>query len=180
MNEDGPIRFIGFGMNNKDGLWGISATQNHWPFIQGISYEFINTTDQSGPFHDRDGCVYGGNDNYYNNFVYTQGWTYFGRMISTPLLCLNNNRVMAHHIGIRGDIYGFQYRALCTYADNYGTYYYPKRSHNTAFLLEVTKRVQKAWGLEFGIALAGDFGSQYGNQFGAMVSVRKQGIIKNW
>lgn len=180
INEDGPIRFIGFGMNNKDGRWGISATQNRWPFIQGLSYEFINTTDQSGPFHDRDGCVYGGNDNYYNNSIYTQGWTYFGRVLGSPLLSLSNNRVMAHHIGIRGDIYGFRYRALCTYADNYGRYRRDARSSNTAVLIEVKKTVEQAWGLEFGLALAGDFGTQYGNSFGAMISVCKQGIIKNW
>ena len=53
MNEDGPIRFIGFGMNNKDGLWGISATQTRWPFIQGVTYEFLNTTDSPDHFTTR-------------------------------------------------------------------------------------------------------------------------------
>lgn len=180
IQEDGPIRFIGFGMNNKDGLWGVSATQTIWPFIQGVTYEFLNSTDQSGPFHDRDGCVYGGMDSYYQNTIYRQGWTYFGRIIGSPLLSLNNSRVMAHHIGIRGDIYSYRYRILCTYADNYGNYRTPVRSHNTAVLIEVNKRVPQAWNLEFGIALAGDFGTQYGNQFGAMITVKKQGIIKNW
>lgn len=180
INEDGPIRFIGFGMNNKDGLWGVSATQSRWPFIQGLTYEFLNTTDQSGPFHDRDGCVYGGKDNYYANSIYTQGWTYYGRIIGSPLLNPYNNRVMAHHVGVKGDIYGFKYRALCTYADNYGNYDMPAVSRNTAILLEVKKMVPKAWGLEFGIALAGDFGTQYGNAFGAMIHVSKQGIIKFW
>lgn len=180
IQEDGPIRFIGFGMNNKDGLWGISATQSRWPFIQGVTYEFLNTTDQSGPFHDRDGCVYGGMDNYYQNFVYPQGWTYFGRIIGSPLLNLNNSRVMAHHVGVKGDIYGYKYRVLCTYADNYGNYTNPSRSHNTAVLLEAKKLVPQAWGLEFGVALAGDFGTQYGNQFGGMITVSKQGIIIKW
>ena len=180
IQEDGPIRFIGWGMNNKDGLWGVSATQNIWPFIEGVTYEFLNTTDQSGPFHDRDGCVYGGMDSYYQNTIYRQGWTYFGRIMGSPLLSLTNSRVMAHHIGIRGDIYGFRYRVLCTYADNYGNYITPVRSHNTAVLMEVKKHVPQAWGLDFGIALAGDFGDQYGNQFGGMITISKQGIIKNW
>ena len=180
MNEDGPIRFIGFGMNNKDGLWGVSATQNIWPFIEGVTYEFLNTTDQSGPFHDRDGCVYGGMDSYYQNTIYRQGWTYFGRIMGSPLMSLTNSRVMAHHIGIRGDIYGFRYRILCTYADNYGNYITPVRSRNTAVLMEVKKHVPQAWGLDFGIALAGDFGDQYGNQFGGMITISKQGIIKKW
>ena len=180
IQEDGPIRFIGWGMNNKDGLWGVSATQNIWPFIEGVTYEFLNTTDQSGPFHDRDGCVYGGMDSYYQNTIYRQGWTYFGRIMGSPLMSLTNSRVMAHHIGIRGDIYGFRYRVLCTYADNYGNYITPVRSRNTAVLMEVKKHVPQAWGLDFGIALAGDFGDQYGNQFGGMITISKQGIIKNW
>lgn len=180
INEDGPIRFIGFGMNNKDGLWGISATQTRWPFIQGITYEFLHTTDQSGPFHDKDGVVFGGADNYYHNNIYEQGWTYFGRILGSPLLALDNNRVRAHHIGIRGDIFGFRYRLLGTFADNYGRYAAPLRSNNTALLLEVKKNVPQAWGLDFGISLAGDFGTQYGNCFGAMLTISKQGLIKHW
>ena len=180
INEDGPIRFIGCGMNNTDGLWGISAIQDKWPFIQGITYEFLNTTDQSGPYHDKDGCVYGGNDEYYRNGIYQQGWTYFDRIIGSPLLTTDNNRVMAHHVGIRGDIYGYQYRAIVTYADNYGRYLEPKRSNNTAVLLEIKKQVPQAWGLEFGICLGGDFGTQYGNTFGAMITIQKKGLITQW
>lgn len=180
IQEDGPIRFIGTTMNKPDGLWGISAVQNKWPFIEGVTYEFLNTTDQSGPFHDRDGIVFGGADNYYNNNIYTQGWSYFGRIIGSPLLSLANNRVRAHHAGIRGNIYGYQYRVMVNHAENYGRYSAPLRSHNTAVLLEVKRHVPQAWGLDFGVSLAGDFGSQYGNSFGAMISVSKKGIIKEW
>ena len=180
INEDGPVRFIGTGQNKKDGLWGVSAEQNKWPFISGVTFEVLQTTDQSGPWHDRDGMVFGGYDSYYWNSIYGQGWTYFGRTIGNALMMPDNSRVWAYHGGVKGDIYGFRYRAMVTYADNYGTYRHPVRSHNTAALLEVTKIVPQAWGLEFGIALAGDFGTQYGNQFGGMITVRKQGIIKNW
>lgn len=180
INEDGPIKLIGFGMNNKDGLWGISATQIRWPFISGVTYEFLNTTDQSGPFHDKDGCVYGGADGYYGNSIYRQGWTYYGSIIGSPLLSLTNNRVRAHHVGVKGDIYGFRYRAMLTYADNYGTYNKPLRTHNTAVLLEVKKHVPQAWGMDFGITIGGDFGDQYGNLFGAMVTISKQGLITSW
>lgn len=180
IQEDGPIRFIGTTMNNKDGLWGISATQTHWRFIEGVTYEFLNTTDQSGPLHDKDGCVYGGNDSYYQNYIYSQGWTYFGRIIGSPLLTLGNSRVMAHHIGIRGDIYGYRYRAIVNHADHYGNNTAPRRSRNTGVLIEVKKEVAQAWGLEFGLSLAGDFGTLYGNTFGAMLSVRKQGLIHSW
>ncbi len=180
INEDGPIRFIGKGMNAKDGLWGVCLQQTRWLFISGITYEFVNTTDQSGPFHDKDGCVYGGNDSYYTNSIYTQGWTYFGRNLGSPLLSQDNTRVMAHHIGIKGDIFGWRYRTLCTYTDNYGTYLRPISMHNTALLLEVKKCVPQAWNLEFGVALCGDFGNQFGNRFGAMLTICKQGLICKW
>lgn len=181
MSEDGPIWFLWNSMDAKDGLWGISATQNKWPFISGVTYEILHTTDQHGPFHDRDGLIYGGADGYYGNGIYKQGWSYFGRVIGSPLLQIGtNNRVMAHHVGIKGDIFGFRYRAMVNHADNYGTYSTPKRTHNTAFLLEVKKVVPQAWNLEFGVSLAGDFGNQYGNCFGAMVTIRKQGIITSW
>ena len=180
INEDGPVHFIGMTMNVKDGLWGINAEQTVWPFISGLTFEVIQTTDQSGPWHDRDGMVFGGNDTYYWNSIYRQGWTYFDRTIGSPLLTPANSRVWAYHAGLKGDIYGFQYRVIGTYANNYGTYKQPDKSRNTSFLIEVKKTVEKAWGLEFGVALAGDFGNQYGNCFGGMVSVRKQGIIKQW
>ncbi len=180
IQEDGPIAFIGTTMNRRDGLWGVSATQNHWPFIQGFTYEFLHTTDQSGPFHDRDGCVYGGADSYYSNSIYRQGWTYFGNVIGSPLLTPDNSRVRAHHAGLRGDIYGFRYRAIVQYADYYGRYSRPEHSRNTAFLLEVKKQVPKAWGLDFGLSLSGDFGSRYGNSFGAMVTITKRGLITQW
>ena len=178
--EDGGINFIGCRANSKDGRWGISAVQNHWPFISGITFEIIQTTDQSGPWHDRDGMVFGGDDSYYSNSSYPQGWTYFGQSICSPLLSPTNSRVWAYHAGIKGDIYGFKYRALCTHARNYGTYKVPKESQNTAILLEVKKIVPQAWGLEFGVSIAGDFGTQKGNHFGAMLTISKQGIIKQW
>jgi len=180
IQEDGGISFIGGRANAADGRWGIYATQDKWPFISGFRFEILQTTDQSGPWHDRDGMVFGGVDNYYSNGTYGQGWTYFGRTIGSSLMTPLNNRVWAYHGGVKGDIYGFRYRVMVTYADNYGTYREPIRSHNTAVLLEVKKHVPQAWGMEFGLSLAGDFGNQYGNQFGAMLTICKKGIIHSY
>ena len=180
IQEDGRPRFIGRGQNSKDGLWGISAVQEHWRFIRGVTMEFFNTTDQSGPWHDRDGMVFGGRDGYYNNSSYPQGWSYYGRMIGLPLCNTANNRVMGGNIGVKGDIYGFRYRIKCTHVHNLGTYGIPAKTQNTAVLLEVKKIVPQVWNLEFGIALGGDFGTQFGNQFGAQISICKKGILTQW
>jgi hypothetical protein len=185
--------FIGTGQNLADGLWGICMKQNRWPFIQGVTYEFLNTTDQSGPWHDRDGLCYAGNDSYYTNGIVLNGWNYFYRSLGTPFITSPlynadgtiytlNNRVRVHHLGVRGDIYGFQYRFKASYARNYGNNNRSREvlSTNTALLLDVYKHVPQAWGLDFGVRLSGDFGSQFGKQFGAQIVISKRGIITQW
>ena len=184
---------IGDGQNLADGLWGISLKQTRWPYVQGVTYEFMNTTDQSGPWHDRDGLCYAGNDSYYRNSVFVNGWNYFFRSIGTPFITSPlynkdgtiytlNSRVRVHHIGVRGDIYGFLYRVKLSYARNYGNDNTSRAvlSDNTAILLEVTKHSEQAWGLDFGLRIAGDFGTQWGNQFGAQIIVSKRGIMTQW
>lgn len=178
--EDMSAAFIGFGTNVADGLWGVNIQQNQWPFINQFTYEFLNTTSQSGPLHDKDGLVFAGRDSYYTNSAYPQGWTYFSNIIGNPYLQTHNSRVRAHMVGISGNIYGYTYRVIASYVDNYGTYKKPIYSNNTALLLEVNRRIEKAWGLEFGIALSTDIWTQYGNQFGVMLTIRKQGIIAQW
>lgn len=84
--EDGPIRLIGTTMNVADGVWGVNVTQDKWQYISGLTYEFINTTDQSGPYHDKDGYIYGGADSYYRNSIYRNGWNYGYRTIGTPFI----------------------------------------------------------------------------------------------
>ena len=179
--EDMSAAFIGFGMNAADGLWGLNIQQNQWPFVSEMTYEFLNTTSQSGPIHDKDGLVFAGRDSYYHNSAYPAGWTYFGSIIGNPYIQMNNSRVRAHFVGIRGDIYGYQYRAMASYVDNYGIYRdTPPNyvySHNTAFLLELSRRFEQAWGLEFSLAVAGDIGTQYGNSFGGYLRIAKTGLI---
>ena len=88
---------------------------------------------------------------------------------------------MAHHLGIRGDIAGYRYRTLVSYAKNYGRYRDGDalKSTNTAILLEVNKHVPQWWDLDFSLSLGADLGTQFGNSYGVMFSVVKRGIIWN-
>lgn len=194
--EDNSTAFLGAGTNLPDGLWGVTLSQSRWPFIQAVCVEYLGTTDQSGPFHDQDGIVYAGNDSYYQNSIYQSGWNYFYRTIGTPFITsplyntngelqTTNNRTKVWHAGLRGDIYGFRWRMLASFARNYGSYHawqkediYAIKSSNTALLLEVNKTVEKAWGLTFGAKLACDLGTQFGNNVGAMITISKKGLIK--
>lgn len=184
--EDGPIRPIWNTMNISDGLWGVSLKQNVWPFISGIIYEFLGTTDQSGPFHDMDGIVFGGADDYFRNSIYPQGWSHYAYTIGTPFitspvysssLSTVNNRTFTHHIAIKGDIYGFNYLVRYSHSENYGTYRQYEHTYNNACMLSVSKTVPRAWNLNFGITVAADVGTQFGTSAGAMITVSKRGII---
>lgn len=191
LSEDGPIKFMTNSMNIYDGLWGFNLTLHKWPFINGFTYEFLNTTDQSGPYHDKDGLVYGGNDSYFRNSVYINGWNYFMRTIETPYitsplynengeLMTLNNRVQMHFAGIKGDIYGYRYRVMGSYCMNYGQYKAPLSNHNTALLLEVKKQFKKAWGIEVGLTFSADIGNQFGNSYGGMITIGKRGLIADY
>ena len=99
----------------------------------------------NGPPADKFGNDFGGRDNYYNNAVYKTGWVHAGRIIGTPLFFTEarmrhyvpgfvepddsgfnfnvvNNRVVAHHVGVKGVIKRVGYRLLSTFSTNYGTY----------------------------------------------------------
>ena len=190
ISEDGPIRMIWNTMNLPDGLWGVSIRNKNFPFVKGILFEYLNTTDGSGPYHDKDGLIYGGADSYFNNGVYQTGWTYYSRTIGTPFITspvLNkngekyilNNRVQVHHFGIEGDIVGYQYRLLSSFSKNYGTYDnpYPEMIQNTSLMLEVKKRFPKLINVELGCYVAADFGTLYGNSIGCLLSIRKTGEL---
>ena len=189
ISEDSP-KFMTNTMNKPDGLWGISIRNNTFPIIKGLVYEYLNTTDQSGPFHDKDGIVYGGSDNYFNNGIYQNGWTYFSRTIGTPFLsspvynkngrvAISNSRVQVHHLGMEGDVQGYNYKALCSFSKNYGNYGapYPEMIRNISLLLEVKKQFPKLSNIELGCSAGADIGKLYGNSVGCMVSVRKKGNL---
>ncbi len=88
------------------------------------------------------GHQYGGRDDYYNNYLYPRGLSYYQYSIGTPLFLTRDrvktfnpdlnavydeyfvsNRVVAHHFGIEGWIRdNLHYRGLITYTNNFGTY----------------------------------------------------------
>jgi len=188
ISEDGPIRLIGKTMNASDGLWGMSIKNKQFPFIKGLLYEYLNTTDQSGPYHDKDGIVYGGADSYFSNYIYNNGWSYYSRIIGTPLITSAiynsngevytlNNRVQAHHFGIEGDVYGYNYKVLATFSKNYGTYSNSMDVHNTSTLVEVNKQFPHLHNVEIGCSVGADRGKLFGNSAGVLFSVRKMGNL---
>lgn len=189
--EDKPIRILWNSVNVVDGLWGISLKNNQFPLVKKILYEYLNTTDQSGPFHDMDGVVYGGADSYFNNYLYQNGWTHYGRTIGTPFITspvynknkevyILNNRVKVHHIGFEGGLKDYFYKSKVSFISNYGTYSdYPNeiRKSSVSFILEINKHFEKLFQLNAGIVIGVDAGEAYGNNTGILFKVSKRGVL---
>jgi hypothetical protein len=93
-----------------------------------------------------------------------------------------SNRVLAHHIGFCGSpCQSLSYRMLLSYSRHWGTYDNPlneiKKQFNSLF--EVTYAPQQLTGWSFTVSGAMDRGSILGNNYGGMLVIRKQGIIKS-
>ena len=178
--------------NIEDGLWGVryANRKEKKPFFKTALYEFLYTKDQSGRHHRIDGEIVGGNDNYFNNYLYQSGWTSYGYTIGTPMITspvidnkssgqvLVNNRLIAHHLGIMGWLTkNLRYRSLLTYSLNYGTNDSPFDPVKSGFSLNADFHYslpqQPSWQLK--ARLAGDFGNMYGPNFGLMLGVVKKG-----
>jgi len=125
----------------KDGLVGVEVGLLDFNWINGFVYEYIGTKDQTGPFlHDETDRIpdqISGNDNYYNHCSYSS-WSHWGMGLGNPLifspvynvngdLSFRSNRMKAHHIGIKGQIFDVGYRVLFSHARHWGTYHNPLR-----------------------------------------------------
>jgi len=184
--------------NWRDGIWGGELTFFNQPFLQKIVFEYLQTTNQSGPLHFLyyDGKLYpntrgGGSDEYYNNGVYCSGWSYFGRAIGNALLTspeynndqrlgFKNNRVKAIHLGLEGNITSeFSYRTLFSGMYGWGTHPRPftKRKDNFSSLIECIYKPKKQNGLQINLQASFDKGDLYGDNFGCSLKISKSGMI---
>lgn len=183
---------------NRDRLLGFSIkSKNEAKLINGLLYEYLSTIYQSGPgMHN----VTGGRDNFYNNSLYRSGWTYYDRIIGTPLFTTSqrakhyfsdlkdynmivNNRVIAHHMGFTGFLKkNMEYIFKATYTKNLGTYTgismgpdYPFTPPPNQFylLFECNTKLYKSLVLQTAFGMdAGDMTHNYGG----LIGLKWQGI----
>lgn len=182
------------------GLWteqlvGLEVDFAHCRWVKSIALEYFNLKNQSGPIYhdgtaeipDQISCA----DNNYNNAWYS-GWFNYGMIMGTPLVTSpvynagrtlesRNNRVEAFHLGIEGSpLACLDYRLLLTKSNNWGTYRDPFTDikENLSGLVELTYKPAWAVGWEAAASFAFDNGELYGNNNGAMISIRKNGLLK--
>ncbi len=107
-----------------DGIWGFGLIRNEGdrPF-RAILYEHLNSIRQES----RKGLAQG-RASFYNHGIYTDGWSYQGRLMGNPLFTFDpenrrvfNNVMIAHHLGAIGNVsQRISYRTKLTYSRNYG------------------------------------------------------------
>ena len=146
----------GSGMKYKnlpDGIWSAQFLfKDRQALVTDIVLEYINTSWQSGPAHDRPATeeemskqdpdeyyygriVLGGCDNYFGNSEYMSGWTYHNRTIGLPLILpaspdqqgvttdMVSTRLRGFHVGLKGMISKkMPYGFKATYTMNMGKY----------------------------------------------------------
>jgi len=128
--------------NIKDGLNGINFTNNaykkkdkFWDWNK-VLFEFFFTKDQAG--YPWSKPTKSGDENYYNNYQYREGWTYKGIVVGSPLIIAANtaregqithpynyfisNRVVSGHFGLSGHIEKWDLIGKATYSKHYGTF----------------------------------------------------------
>ncbi|PST84758.1 hypothetical protein C7T94_01120 [Pedobacter yulinensis] len=125
--------------NLKDGLWGLSIQNKIASGKAGwrkLLVEVLTTKSQGGELDAK--ITPSGDEDYYNNYLYANGWTYQGENIGSNLLTskkylrtdlpqrdreyIVNNRVYALHLGIDGYIGDWNGIAKLTGTKNFGTY----------------------------------------------------------
>ncbi len=193
--------------NLLDGLNGLSFV-NKSNNGKGIRWsrlllEFLYTKNQAGEKWSRN--TPSPYEDYYNNGYYLPGWSYKGDGLGTPFISPSNslkdrlpidtnsffanNRVAAIHLGIEGDIYGWNIISKFSYSKNYGIYLtsptgkiydggnnpssdniFPETGQLSIFL-ETRKALTK--GIMIGVQSALDLGKLYNNSFGLLFTVSK-------
>lgn len=185
-------------INLPDGLYGIrlmntDARKGGFQ-LQHILFEYFNTMSQSGSIANN--SRYDGQDDYFNNYQYVDGWQQGRYVIGTPFLsrrddvraerrneqpekriwAITNNRVQMGHLGLAGSFsQGVQWQAKLSISQNYGTYRYPFVQPRPQFsgVLSLTWPLRLFGGAELRTAIALDHGQLYDNVVGGWISLRK-------
>ena len=188
--EDGSLFFLN---NISDGLLGLSLTRkNIQKGIVKVCFEYLNTTNQGGSQYVDDISQLRGNDNYFNNGIYENGWTYNKNVLGTPLMTqLNqindgllsryiysdipdsyiiNNRIQGYNISISGKIQKLNFTAKILWSHNLGLYATPFYANQFSYLQHINYQLPKYTLVS---SLSIDKGKLYANNLGCYFGIRR-------
>lgn len=190
--EDAPVKkFITNTPTIEDGLWGISVKLPDFQPLNHFVFEYLSTTDQSGPWHDLDGVIYGGQDGYYTNSLIPNGWSYKGMTIGNPWLTspkynkdgstsIVNNTVRLYYFSGKGTVKSVNYRLTLAYSENYGhtAPIYTSFVKQFSWQLETSTAAKFVKDTQISLGISGDRGSMYGNNLAVILGVSYSGFWK--
>jgi len=140
--------------NAADGLTGLAITnKNYEQGRTGVQFkkflvEYFYSKNQAG--YPWSTPTKSGDEDYYNNYYYVKGWSYYRQGIGSPLITLRedaksgqanrdieyflNNRVKAIHLGVEGSINSINLVSKITWSRNYGTFGTSKYGSSTGVI----------------------------------------------
>lgn len=187
-------------LNIKDGLQGVIFSNRklqdyaHTFTLQKVMMEWLNTSNQGGAVFDFQQHIFG-RDNYFNHYVYSQGWSYKGQIIGTPFIPVqtdvkssfqsinnmitNNNRVQMVYLAANGWLDDWQWLIKTSFSINYGLYDYPfpKKKNQLSTLIQFQKELPWLQGIDWHTSLAFDIGTLYDPSIGLQIGLRKRGFF---
>ncbi|MCE6990971.1 capsule assembly Wzi family protein [Dyadobacter sp. CY323] len=192
--EDGSLVNLS---NVADGLNGLrfrKRTQNRFGFdLKTLLFELVYTKNQGGAVFDMVTGTFG-RDNYFNHYVYVQGWSYKGRALGTPLVApqsqirdnlatsesafTSNNRLVAFHLGANATFRETTLLFKGTHSVNSGTYIseYNPPLYQTSLYIQVESPLKVRNNTHLTLSLAADFGQLYPKNTALMLGWRKSGF----
>lgn len=192
--EDGSLIQL---MNISDGLNGFRIKRRNFnPKQQGFQIrsfviELFGTKSQGGAIFDYDAGIFG-SDNYFNHYVYRQGWSYRQRTLGTPMIAPQNfmnetilkdttlftvnNRLTAIHVGMDSRWSGTDLRLLATYSTNIGSYVNPFSPgiKQLSVLVRATRLIPRLFNSYISASVSADVGKLYKNNSAFSVSWTKR------
>ena len=183
--DDGSLFYLN---NIEDGLNGISLSYKD---KYKLTVEYLDTRSQGGT--ESPGNVIPelrGRDNYFNNGMYRDAWTYKGKVIGTPLFTpyhersdifivnkllspnyIYNNRVQAFNIKAQYQILGNPFSSQFLIYNNLGTYVFPIQKGQFSFQQTGQYSYKK---MLFKARVGFDTGYYLPNNFGLDISVTRR------
>ena len=189
--EDGSLAYLS---NITDGLNGISIsikkTSDAKIRLQKIVVEYLNTSNQSGVTgSDNTNSRLRGQDNYFNNSVYRDGWSYHQTSVGTPFinnisninnfsnLFFTNNRIEAFYLGILGVINkSINSEIRISNTKNAGIYPFPFEKIKNQFsgLISLNYSTSFLEDSVIKLSIAMDSGELYKDNFGFYLGIKKK------
>jgi hypothetical protein len=188
-------------INYTDGLNGISAKRNRPPSndqtyfsINSAVVEIVGTKSQrnTSPVLGLGIFEHG---NYFNHYIYQNGWSYRGNNIGSPLAppkeitnddlprsgteFTNNNRFWAFHTGLTASWSSINFVFKGTYSFNYGTYIsdFSDVRNQTSVFLSADKHIGFLNGSNLSAGISIDAGTLFPKSYGLIIGLKKSGFL---